>query len=84
MNEVWQTDLKPDEKLFDRFVICSAFEGDELIQVPVRFYKGKEYIDLSVYLTYHNGYKITQIDIDSQFNGWGNTNGESKKETTGQ
>ena len=56
LNEVWQTELKNDEKLFDRFVICSAFEGDELIQVPVRFYKGKEYIDLSIFLSYHVGY----------------------------
>lgn len=73
-----------DEDLFDRYLICRAFENENLTQVPVRFYKQKEHIDLSVYLTYHNGYKITQIDIDSQFNGWGNTNGESKKETTGQ
>ena len=76
LNEVWQTDLKPDEKLFDRFVICSAFEGDELIQVPVRFYKGKEYIDLSVFLSYHGGYKINQIEIIR----WGKLNGETEKQ----
>ena len=76
LKEVWQTELKSGEKLFDRFVICSAFEGDELIQVPVRFYKGKEYIDLSIFLSYHVGYKINQIEIIR----WGKLNGETEKQ----
>ena len=62
------------EALFDRYLICQGFEGD-LIQVPVRFYKGKETLDLSVYLTYHGEYKVIQIEIL----GWGKTYGESKK-----
>ena len=62
--------------MFDRFVICSAFEGDDVVQVPVRFYKGKEYIDLSVFLSYHVGYKINQIEIIR----WGKLNGETEKQ----
>ena len=62
------------EKLFDRYLICQGFEGDELVQVPVRFYKGKETLDLSIYLTYHGGYKVIQIEIL----GWGKLYGESE------
>ncbi len=76
LSEVWNVEVKEGEQLFDRFVICSAFEGDELIQVPVRFYKGKEYIDLSVFLSYHVGYKINQIEIIR----WGKLNGETEKQ----
>ena len=83
-NDLNQIISEPEENLFDRYLICRAFENENIAQVPVRFYKNKGHIDLSVFLTYHNGYKITQIDIDSQFNGWGITNGESKKETGGQ
>ncbi len=68
--------LKKGEVLFDRYLICKAFESKDLIQVPVRLYNNKDYIDLSVYLTYHSGYKITQIE----FIRWGKTYGESEKE----
>ena len=66
---------KENEKLFTSYYICKGFEGDELIQVPVRFYKNKKTLDLSVYLTYHGGYKVIQIEIL----GWGKTYGESEK-----
>ena len=75
MNSIF-SESKENEVLFDRYLICRAFENENIAQVPLRFYKGKEHIDLSVFLTYHNGYKITQIDIDSDFNGWGKVNGE--------
>ena len=75
MNSIF-SEIKENEVLFDRYLICRAFENENIAQVPLRFYKGKEHIDLSVFLTYHNGYKITQIDIDSDFNGWGKVNGE--------
>ena len=63
------------ETLFDRYLICQGFEGYELSQVPVRFYKDKEILDLSVYLTYHGDYKVIQIEIL----GWGKLYGESEK-----
>lgn len=75
-SEVWTKPQDPEQPLFDRFVICSAFEGDDVVQVPVRFYKGKEYIDLSVFLSYHVGYKINQIEIIR----WGKLNGETEKQ----
>ena len=68
--------LKRDDVLFDRYVICKAFESQDLTQIPVRFYNNKDYVDLSVYLTYYNGYKITQIEVIR----WGKTYGESEKE----
>ena len=68
--------FKKDDILFERYLICKAFESQDLVQVPLRFYNNKEYIDLSVYLTYHNGYKITQIEVIR----WGKTYGESEKE----
>jgi len=67
-----QYEVKEGEKLFDQYYICQAFESDDLIQIPIRFYKSKEYVDLSVYLSYHNGYKINQIEIIR----WGNLNGK--------
>ena len=73
-------DLKKDDILFDRYLICKAFESEDLVQVPVRFYKNKDYVDLSVYLTYHNGYKVTQIEVIR----WGKTYGESDKEESKQ
>ena len=73
-------DLKKDNILFDRYLICKAFEGEELVQVPVRFYNDKDYVDLSVYLTYHNGYKVTQIEVIR----WGKTYGESDEEQSKQ
>lgn len=75
-SEVWEKPENPEQPVFDRFVICSAFEGDEVVQVPVRFYKGKEYIDLSLFLSYHGGYKINQIEIIR----WGKLNGETEKQ----
>ena len=74
LNDSMPTDEKSDS-LFDRYLICQGFEGQDIVQIPVRFYKGKETLDLSVYLTYHNGYKVIQIEIL----GWGKTNGESDK-----
>ena len=68
--------LKKNDVLFDRYVICKAFESQDLTQIPVRFYNKKDYVDLSVYLTYYNGYKITQIEVIR----WGKTYGESEKE----
>ena len=68
--------LKKDEILFDRYLICKTFESEDIIQVPMRFYNKKDFVDLSVYLTYHNGYKITQIEVIR----WGKTYGESDKE----
>ena len=68
--------LKKNDVLFDRYVICKAFESQDLTQIPVRFYNNKDYVDLSVYLTYYNGYKITQIEVIR----WGKTYGESEKE----
>ena len=64
-----------DSELFDRYLICQSFEGGELTQVPVRFYKDNKTLDLSVYLTYHGGYKVIQIEIL----GWGKIYGESEK-----
>lgn len=69
-----EIEIAEDKKLFEKYNICRAFEGDKLIQVPVRFYNKKEYVDLSVYLAYHGGYKITQIQIIR----WGHINGESE------
>lgn len=74
LNDLLQPDEK-SEKLFDRYLVCKGFEGEEIIQVPVRFYKDKETLDLSVYLTYHGGYKVIQIEIL----GWGKQYGESEK-----
>lgn len=68
--------LKKDDVLFDRFLICKGFESQDLTQVPVRFYNQKDFVDLYVYLTYHNGYKITQIEVIR----WGKINGESEQE----
>lgn len=72
--------LKKDEILFERYIICKAFENADIIQVPLRFYNNKDYIDLSVYLTYHNGYKVTQIEVIR----WGKTYGESDEEQSKQ
>ena len=72
--------LKKDDVLFERYLICKAFEAKDLTQVPVRFYNNKDFVDLSVYLTYHNGYKITQIEVIR----WGKTYGESEKEDSKQ
>ena len=74
--EIWKDNCREGENLFDRFVICSAFEGQELTQVPVRFYKNKDYIDLSLFLSYHGGYKINQIEILR----WGKVNGEREQQ----
>ena len=68
--------LKTKDYLFEKYFICKAFESQELNQVPLRFYNSQDYIDLSVYLTYHNGYKITQIEVIR----WGKTYGEAEKE----
>ncbi len=68
--------LKKDEILFDKYLICKSFESEDIIQVPLRFYNKKDFVDLSVYLTYHNGYKITQIEVIR----WGKIYGESDKE----
>ena len=68
--------IKTDDIIFDRYVICKAFESSDIVQVPLRFYNKKDFVDLSVYLTYHNGYKITQIEVIR----WGKTYGESEKE----
>ena len=72
--------LKKDDILFDRYLICKAFETQNLTQVPVRFYNNKDYVDLSVYLTYHSGYKVTQIEVIR----WGKLYGESEKEKSEQ
>ena len=66
LNQAVEKDKKT-EKLFDRYLICKSFVSDDLIQVPVRFYKAKETLDLSVFLTYHGDYKVIQIEIL----GWG-------------
>ena len=73
-------DFKTEELIFDRYVICKAFENENLTQIPVRFYNNKDYVDLSIYLNYHNGYKITQIEVIR----WGKTYGESEKEKSNQ
>ena len=73
LNNLLDLKEKP-EKLFDRYLICKGFEGENLTQVPVRFYKEKETLDLSIYLTYHGGYKVIQIEIL----GWGKLYGETK------
>lgn len=69
-------ELKKDDLLFENYVICKTFENQDLTQVPVRFYNNKDYIDLSVYLAYHSGYKVTQIEVIR----WGKLYGESDKE----
>ena len=78
--EPYVKELKKGDVLFERYLICKAFESKDLIQVPLRFYNNKDYIDLSVYLTYDNGYKITQIEVIR----WGKTYGESDKEQSKQ
>ncbi len=67
-----KTESKTEQTLFDRYLICRAFEGVDFVQVPLRFYKENEYVDLAVYLTYHSGYKLSQIEIL----GWGKLYGE--------
>ena len=67
--------LKNNDVLFERYSICKAFESQDLTQIPVRFYNKKDYVDLSVFLTYYNGYKITQIEVIR----WGKLYGESEK-----
>ncbi len=69
------SNFKKGEENFDHYVICKAFESQDLTQVPIRLYNKKDFVDLSVYLTYHNGYKITQIEVIR----WGKTYGESDK-----
>ena len=66
------------EKTFSKYLICQGFESSDLTQVPVRFYIQKEFVDLSLYLSYHGGYKITQIEIIR----WGNKNGETDNTIT--
>ena len=66
---------KNEKTLFDRYLICTSFEAEDIIQVPVRFYRKKEFVDLSVYLIYHNSYKITNIEILR----WGKLNGEAEE-----
>ena len=78
--EPYVKELKKGDVLFERYLICKAFESRDLIQVPLRFYNKKDYIDLSVFLTYDNGYKITQIEVIR----WGKTYGESDKEQSKQ
>lgn len=72
--EILRNFKKGDEN-FDHYVICKAFESQDLTQVPVRLYNKNNFVDLSVYLTYHNGYKITQIEVIR----WGKIYGESDK-----
>lgn len=69
------SNFKKGDENFDRYVICKAFESQDLTQVPVRLYNKNNFVDLSVYLTYHNGYKITQIEVIR----WGKIYGESDK-----
>lgn len=69
------SNFKKGDENFDHYVICKAFESQDLTQVPVRFYNKNSFVDLSVYLTYHNGYKITQIEVIR----WGKIYGESDK-----
>ena len=73
LKDIWP--VEEDEELFDRFVICKAFENKDIAQVPVRFYKDKEFVDLSLYLAYYGEYKITKIEIIR----WGNLNGETEQ-----
>ncbi len=74
LKDIWP--VKDEEELFDHYIICKAFESEDLNQVPVRLYKNQEYIDLSLFLIYHNGYRVSQIEII----GWGKVNGEKDKE----
>ena len=69
------SNFKKGDENFDHYVICRAFESQDLTQVPVRLYNKNNFVDLSVYLTYHNGYKITQIEVIR----WGKIYGESDK-----
>ena len=69
------SNFKKGDENFDHYVICKAFESQDLTQVPVRLYNRNNFVDLSVYLTYHNGYKITQIEVIR----WGKIYGESDK-----
>ena len=69
------SNFKKGDENFDHYVICKAFESQDLTQVPVRLYNKNNFVDLSVYLTYHNGYKITQIEVIR----WGKIYGESDK-----
>ena len=69
------SNFKKGDENFDHYVICKAFESQDLTQVPVRLYNRNNFVDLSVYLTYHNGYKITEIEVIR----WGKIYGESDK-----
>lgn len=70
------SNFKKGEENFDSYLICKAFESQDLTQVPIRLYYQNNFVDLSVYLTYDNGYKITQIEVIR----WGKLYGESDKE----
>lgn len=56
--------LKDDEQIFDKWVFGQPFKGDEIIQIPVRFYCKHGTVDITLYLNNLKQNSIYQITID--------------------
>jgi len=65
-NEDFPEELKEDEKLFSKWIIGEPFNGEEIIQIPVRFYCKQGTLDVTLYLNIKQQYSIYQAAIS----GW--------------
>lgn len=58
------SEIKDDEKLFDKWLYGEPFLGEEIIQIPVRFYCIHGTVDVTLYLNKARENSIYQITIN--------------------
>ncbi len=62
--EDFPDEIKEEEKLFDKWIYGEPFIGDEIIQIPVRFYCIHGTVDVTLYLNKSRENSIYQITIN--------------------
>ncbi len=62
-SEASETEVKKVIKLFDRYIIGEAFFGDNLIQIPARFYCNMGFLDVTLYMNSSQEKSVYNIKI---------------------
>jgi len=62
--EEYPEKMEEEQVLFDKWILGQPFMGEEIIQIPVRFYCKQGTLDITLYLNSKKQYSIYQITIN--------------------
>lgn len=64
LQTTWKEKFYKDFSGFTKYILGEPFIGEQIIQLPIRFYCNTTTLDVTLYLSKENNYSIYQIKID--------------------